>query len=300
MEPLCRFLDAEPDTKVARTDVASMARDLIGSVESKKLLHIAGIFKGHDVDGTPLEQSGKLIVPASGKVKNLILVSHYTIGANFECPSETFPLEGIFAAKGYAVAIADYIGFGVTADRIHPYMHTESTARSVVDMGLAVKPGLLEGYNDWINSKAYTVGQINRHIGSSHIDDIMTDEGRDKNSPETARLYTALLANSVLNFVPWAPIYLFHSSEDGTVPFVNGQRAEQYFKGYNLKIDFGKYGSHQSGSSRREEDRFFCRFRLPQGDKDRQSPFPQPGDRVQAAPFPGPPQIPRNPRRSAV
>ena len=335
------------ETKVAKTDVASMARDLIGSVESKKLLHIAGIFKGHDVDGTPLEQSGKLIVPASGKVKNLILVSHYTIGANFECPSETFPLEGIFAAKGYAVAIADYIGFGVTADRIHPYMHTESTARSVVDMGLAVKPylehigrkpesdevilfgysqggsttlavmdmiqdeyyydfplkmvyagagpydlaatydtameqgdtgipcaipmivqginvgedlgldmgdffkpGLLEGYNDWINSKAYTVGQINRHIGSSHIDDIMTDEGRDKNSPETARLYTALLANSVLNFVPWAPIYLFHSSEDGTVPFVNGQRAEQYFKGYNLKIDFGKYGSHQSGCLR--------------------------------------------------
>ena len=340
-------LDAEPDTKVARTDVASMARDLIGVFKGDKLLHIAGIYQGHDVDGSPLEQSGKLIVPASGPVKNLILVSHYTIGANFECPSETFPLEGIFASKGYAVAIADYIGYGVTADRIHPYMHTESTARSVVDMGIAVrpflehigrkpesdevilfgysqggsttlavmdmlqdeypaefplkmvyagagpydlaatydtameqgdtgipcaipmivqgvnvgenlglemsnffKPKLLEGYDDWINSKAYTVGQINQHIGSRHIQEIMTDEGRDKNSAETARLYAALLANSVLNFTPRAPIYLFHSNEDGTVPFVNGQRAEQFFKGHDLKVDFGKYGTHQKGCIR--------------------------------------------------
>ena len=340
-------LDAEPDTKVACTDVASMARDLIGSIESKKLVHIAGVYKGLDVDGSPLEQSGKLIIPASGPIKNLILVSHYTIGANFECPSETFPLEGIFAAKGYAVAIADYIGYGVTADRVHPYMHTESTARSVVDMGIAVrpylehigrkpeseevilfgysqggsttlavmdmlqdeyhtefpikkvyagagpydlaatydfameegdtgipcaipmivqgvnigedlglnmpdffKPHLLEGYNDWINSKTYTVKQINEHIGSRHISEIMTEDGRDKHSVETARLYAALLANSVLKFYPYAPIYLFHSREDDTVPFINGQKAEQYFKGFDLKIDFGNYGNHQKGCVR--------------------------------------------------
>ena len=340
-------LDADPETKVASTDIASFARDIIGSHESKKLLHIAGIYKGHDVDGSPLEQSGKLILPTSGKIKNLILVSHYTIGANFECPSETFPLEGIFAAKGYAVAIADYIGYGITADRVHPYMHTESTARSVVDMGLAVKPyleyigrkpeseevilfgysqggsttlavmdmlqdeypdvfpirkvyagagpydlaatydyameegdtgipcaipmivqgvnigenlglemrdffreHLLEGYNDWINSKTYTVKQINQHIGSRHISEIMTEGGRDKHNVETARLYTALLANSVLNFYPVAPIYLFHSREDDTVPFINGLKAEQHFKGYDMKIDFGKYGNHQKGCVR--------------------------------------------------
>ena len=71
-----------------------------------------------------------------------MIVSHFTIGANTEAPSEAFPMEGVLAGKGYAVVVADYIGFGVTANRIHPYLHTRSTVESVVDMALAVKPYL--------------------------------------------------------------------------------------------------------------------------------------------------------------
>ena len=89
----------EPETKVATTQFATIARDLLGVVHSNDLIHIAGIYKGHDTDGSPIELSGKLIIPATGKIKNLILVSHYTIGANFECPSETFPLEGLSRLK---------------------------------------------------------------------------------------------------------------------------------------------------------------------------------------------------------
>ena len=335
------------DTKVASTQAATVVRDMIGVVKRNDLVHIAGIYKGHDVDNTPLEQSGKVILPADGPIKNMVIVSHYTIGANFECPSESFPLEALFAAKGYAVVIADYIGFGVTANRIHPYMHTTSTAQSVVDMALAVKeylkhigrapeseevilfgysqggsttlavmhmiqdkypdvfplkkvyagggpydlaatfdvsmeldetgipcaipmivqgvsigeelglsmadffkPRLLENYDGWINSKSLTVKQINNKIQSKYLHDIMTDEGRDKTSHETARLYRALLANSVLNFAPAAPIYLFHSREDQTVPFINGLKAEEYFKGYDVRIDFGDYGAHPVGCVR--------------------------------------------------
>ena len=340
-------LSDEPDTKVARTDLATMVRDLLGVMKRKDLLHIAGVYPGHDIDNTPIKLSGKLVIPASGRIKNLILLSHYTIGANYECPSETFPLEALFASKGYAVIMPDYIGFGITSDRVHPYMHTESTARSVVDMALAVKPylehigrkpesdqvylvgysqggsttlavmdmiqdeyygtfpikkvyagggpydlaatfdvsmeegetgipcaipmivqgvntgeqlhlemsdffkpRLLENYDDWINSKTLTVHQINEKIQSRNLHDIMTDEGRDKHSGETARLYQALLANSVLNFYPWAPIFLFHSREDQTVPFVNALKAEEHFKNYNIRLDFGNYGAHANGCVR--------------------------------------------------
>lgn len=333
--------DLEGETKVASTQAASLVRDVLGVVNSTRLIHIAGIYNGHDVDGSALKQSGKLIVPAKGPVKNLILVSHYTIGANFECPSETFPLEAMLAMKGYAVAIADYIGFGITADRIHPYMHTESTARSVVDMGLAVlpylrhigrepeseevflagysqggattmavmdmiqdeylsalpirkvyagggpydlaatfdlsmetgitgipcaipmivqgvnvgeqlgldmadffKPNLLAGYKEWINSKKYTVSQINQSISTNDLHDIMTDEGRNKYSRNTARLYSALMKNSTLNFRPSSPVYMFHSRQDQTVPFINALKAEQYFKRNDIHYDFGDYGSH--------------------------------------------------------
>lgn len=339
--------DLEPDTKVASTQAATLVRDILGNVNSRRLVHIAGQFKGHDIDGKPLTQSGKLIFPADGPIKNLILVSHYTIGANFECPSETFPMEAIFANKGYAVVVADYIGFGTTRDRIHPYMHTESTARSVVDMALAVKPylehigrkpesekvilfgysqggsttlavmdmlqdeysaqfpikqvyagggpydlaatfdysmetgvtgipcaipmivqgvnegerlglhmktffkpRLLEHYQEWINSKNYTVKEININIESKDLKDIMTDEGRDRSSGETALLYKALLKNSTLNFLPMSPIYLFHSRDDQTVPFVNAMRAEAYFKGFDLRYDFGNYGKHAMGCIR--------------------------------------------------
>ena len=277
----------------------------------------------------------------------MIIVSHYTIGANYEAPSETFPMEGIWAAKGYIVVVADYIGFGITKERIHPYLHIKSTAQSVVDMALAAKPylkkigkepeseevilagysqggattvgvmdmiqddysnefpikkvyagggpydlaatydismewdqtgipcaipmivqginagenlgldmsaffqpKLLENYNEWINSKKYTVKEINTMIGASSLHEIMTEEGRNKHSWETALLYQALLSNSVLRFTPRAPMYIFHSTQDKTVPFVNALKAEEWFKGMNVHYDFGEYGKHGMGAVR--------------------------------------------------
>lgn len=339
--------EAEPDTKVAATNANSIVRDILGQVNSNRILQVAGTYTGHDVDGSPLTLSGKLLIPKEGRIKNMIIVSHYTIGANYEAPSETFPMEGIWAAKGYVVVVADYIGFGVTKERIHPYLHIKSTAQSVVDMALAAKPylkkigkepeseevilagysqggattvgvmdmiqddysnefpikkvyagggpydlaatydismewdqtgipcaipmivqginagenlgldmsaffqpKLLENYNEWINSKKYTVKEINTMIGASSLHEIMTEQGRDKHSWETALLYQALLSNSVLRFTPRAPMYIFHSTQDKTVPFVNALKAEEWFKGMNVHYDFGEYGKHGMGAVR--------------------------------------------------
>jgi len=335
----------EEDTKVATVTAIDLVKELLGSVFCNRLTHIAGTYTGHDIDGSPITLSGKVLLPSSGTIKNMIIVSHFTIGANYECPSQSFPLEGILASKGYAVVIADYIGFGVTRNRIHPYMHLESTARSVVDMALAVKPFLehigrkpeseevillgysqggattlgvmdiiqdeyedqlpikkvyagggpydlaatfdvsmledltgipcaipmivqginegehlglriedffkpflLEHYNEWINSKNYTVKQINLMMNAKSVSDLMTDAGRDKKNVQTALLYKALMRNSILNFVPQHPIHFFHSTQDATVPFVNGEKAENYFKGKNVSYDFGEYGKHGNGA----------------------------------------------------
>ena len=335
----------EEDTKVAQTTAIDIVKEILGMVTCNRLTHIAGTYQGHDIDGTPITLSGKVLLPSSGKIKNMIIVSHFTIGASYECPSESFPLEGILASRGYAVVLADYIGYGITRDRIHPYMHVESTARSVVDMALAVKPFLkhigrepesekvillgysqggsttlgvmdmiqdeyshilpiekvyagggpydlaatfdvsmledltgipcaipmivqgvnegdqlglniedffkpvlMEHYQDWINSKKYTVKQINLMMNAKSVSDLMTDVGRDKKNPQTAKLYKALMVNSVLNFSPRAPIHFFHSRDDSTVPFVNGEKAEIYFKGKDITFDFGHYGKHGNGA----------------------------------------------------
>lgn len=335
---------ADAPRRIASTTITDMVRDLLSSVNYNNVLQIAGTYTGHDIDGNPLTQSGKIILPKSGPIHNVIIVSHYTIGANYEAPSETFSMEGIFAGKGYAIVLADYIGYGVTKDRIHPYLHAESTARSVVDMALAAipylkhigrapesdevillgysqggattlavlnliqskfrkqlpirrvfagagpydltatydismsedktgipcaipmivqgisegehlnldmhdffMPRLLDNYSSWINSKQFTVREINNLIEARQLSLIMTPEGCNKKSKQTARLYKALMMNSVLNFKPQAPLYLFHSRNDDTVPFINSQRAEVAFKGLPVEYNFGNYGSHMNG-----------------------------------------------------
>lgn len=348
LNPQISFMEGsgvQPETKLAYTDVNSIIRNMLGQLNCNRVIHISGTYTGHDVNGDPLTLSGKLIVPAKGPIHNLIIVSHYTIGANFEAPSETFPLEGVWAGKGYALVIPDYIGYGASVDRIHPYLHTESTSLSVIEMALAVKPylkhigrepeseqvilagysqggattvavmdaiqdnypdvlpikkvyagggpydlaatfdfcmkmdetgipcaipmivqginegdhlgldmsdfflpNLLANYDEWINSKKYTVSQIDRLMDANSLSELMTPEGRNKKNHNTARLYQSLLYNSTLSFTPAAPMYIFHSRDDDTVPFVNAQKLEEKFKGFNIHFDFGHYGIHSMGA----------------------------------------------------
>ena len=346
LNPEIRTMElGEDETKVASVSMADLVENLLETMKSNKVIQIAGTYTGHDIEGAPLTLSGKVFLPAKGKIKNMIIVSHWTIGANRECPSESFQLEGILASKGYAVVMADYIGYGVTANRIHPYMHMESTARSVVDMALAVKPYLeaigckpesdkviLVGYSqggsttlgvmnilqnayktelpiamvyagggpydmaatfdvailedrtgipcaipmivqginegeelglnlndffkpiliehldEWVNSKRYSVAEINSLLNAQKVSDLMTEVGRDKHNPQTAKLYRALMFNSILFFTPRSPVCFFHSMDDNTVPFANALKAEEYFKGKDVTYDFDHNGSHQSGA----------------------------------------------------
>ena len=110
------------------------------------------------------------------------------------------------------------------------------------------KPILMEHLDDWINSKRYSVGEINAMLNASAVSDLMTEEGRDKSSPQTAKLYRTLMWNSILLFTPRAPVYIFHSMDDNTVPFVNALKAEEYFKGNDITYDFDHYGNHQAGA----------------------------------------------------
>ena len=86
--------------------------------------------------------SGKVMLPAGQRPKRLILVSHYTICSNAEAPSNCFSLEGILVRMGYGLIIPDYMGYGVTAKQVHPYLVMDLTARNVLDMYHAVKPWL--------------------------------------------------------------------------------------------------------------------------------------------------------------
>lgn len=90
-----------------------------------------------DQRGEPVMLSGKIYFPKDGHAKRFVLEPHYTILANKECPSECDMPEAVLRDKGYALLMPDYLGYGITKDREHPYLNCELAAQNTVDLYFA-------------------------------------------------------------------------------------------------------------------------------------------------------------------
>ena len=128
--------------RATSTSMAGIMQELLDFSKAAVAVEISGLYPSIDVDENPILLSGKVILPAKGPIKRYILVSHYTIASNKEAPSNIFSLEGLLVKLGYALIIPDYIGYGATSDKVHPYLVMELTARNVLDMYDAVVPFL--------------------------------------------------------------------------------------------------------------------------------------------------------------
>ena len=128
--------------RATSTSMAGIMQELLDFSKAATAVEVSGVYESVDVDNNPILLSGKVILPAKGPIKRYILVSHYTIASNREAPSNIFSLEGLLVKLGYALIIPDYIGYGITADLVHPYLVMEITARNVLDMYYAVVPFL--------------------------------------------------------------------------------------------------------------------------------------------------------------
>lgn len=124
----------EEDTKTTSTNGTALFKGVISSWHSKRIESYAGSYSSHGVNGEELRLSGRIIVPADHKVSRIMIVNHFTIGADAEAPSNEVPLEAVFAARGIAVVEPDYIGYGITRHMIHPYLCSELTSMNVLDM----------------------------------------------------------------------------------------------------------------------------------------------------------------------
>lgn len=137
------YLESESSqTKTSHTDGATLVKGLLSCWGSSKIRSYCGTYKSIDQKGKDVRLSGRIILPADGKVSRIMVVSHYTIGSNAEAPSNELPLEALYATRGLAVIEPDYIGYGITADRVHPYLCAELTATNVADMYFAALPFL--------------------------------------------------------------------------------------------------------------------------------------------------------------
>lgn len=93
-----------------------------------------------DQHGDSIRLSGLLSIPDSAR--GIILIPHYTIAACDESPSQKPTGEAKAFRDNYVLLMPDYIGYGITCERTHPYLHGALTARNTVDMLLGLQPML--------------------------------------------------------------------------------------------------------------------------------------------------------------
>ena len=59
-----------------------------------------------------------------------------------------------------------------------------------------------------------------------------------------------MVSNSIINWKPKSPIFLFHSTTDDMVPFINSKNLKESFdeQGVEFVFDFSDYGSHMEAA----------------------------------------------------
>ncbi|MEI6455548.1 MAG: lipase family protein [bacterium] len=150
-EPLQEFYFLERVEKVEVIDKYLLAArlkqnpnsTLYKALPNKKVKIVSIVYNTIGPDGEPILASGAIFYPsvdADYERKGTILGVHYTYGADYEVPSQKMGVtEGLFALFGYAVVAPDYIGYGASKDKVHPYYDVVSTGQASADMLLAAK-----------------------------------------------------------------------------------------------------------------------------------------------------------------
>ena len=95
--------------------------------------------------GDSLLVSGRVYLPKNRILNGIIVANHYTMTSDEEVPSNRISMEIVYLLKGYAVIMPDYVGYGLSRDELHPYLHWRNAAQTAVDL-LNCMPELLDYY----------------------------------------------------------------------------------------------------------------------------------------------------------
>lgn len=109
---------------------------------SAEVLERSVLYRSVDQHGDSLTVSGRLMVPQDSTPRGIILMPHYTIFSNQEAPSNQPTHDAKALRDKYVILQPDFVGYGATGDRAHPYLHSDVAARNTVDLYLAMLPVL--------------------------------------------------------------------------------------------------------------------------------------------------------------
>ncbi|MBC8155487.1 MAG: phospholipase [Bacteroidetes bacterium] len=98
------------------------------------------VYKTKNWDGSDIQASGLLIIPATTNAVPMISQQHGTITddasapSNYSPSSEAYLFSSIFASLGYILVCPDYIGYGASSNVPHNYEHRATLASASLDM----------------------------------------------------------------------------------------------------------------------------------------------------------------------
>ncbi len=146
------FVSKELSVTYTKTYITNLINSVSGSfpeVNNLRLLvtddiNIYRMVYKTTVNGHQINASGLVCVPATPGDYPVLSFQNGTNTVNAYAPSEfainsSYQFVEIIASMGYIVVIADYPGFGESAQIPHPYMVKEPTVQSLIDMLYAVK-----------------------------------------------------------------------------------------------------------------------------------------------------------------
>jgi len=96
-----------------------------------------------EFQGETVIASGLICVPTAPGTYPILSFQNGTNTLHSEAPTANpqelgYQMIEYIASAGYVVILPDYLGFGASKNMAHPYLHKESTVRSIVDMLRAV------------------------------------------------------------------------------------------------------------------------------------------------------------------
>lgn len=108
------------------------------------------------------------------------------------------------------------------------------------------QPVLLEKYPRLIESKTQTMNKVNIELGNDIVQ-LLKPIIFEIDSFPTSVLFEAVKKNSIEIWNPKAHLFLFHSTDDDMVPFLNSKHIKSGFDACgvnNVQYDFAPYGNH--------------------------------------------------------
>ena len=104
-----------------------------------------------------------------------------------------------------------------------------------------------QNYRDWILAKNIPLDQLSEIIGTSTLNEILSDRACNLQNPATKQFYKELQSHDIpADYVPQVPLVLFHSLDDDVVGIYQAENLLERLNDSHSPVttDFGNYGVH--------------------------------------------------------